>query len=207
VLAIALVMVGACARHASADRSSASDRAANASGVTHPAGSDCRATMVSAVWHTLSAPSYTVEQSPWREHLAGPTVGGGGAAVIYHQAPDRERVVPRTNGSQPAIETVVVGRRWWQGSARAGWAAFTTRTPSDPLAWLQVPLSAPKASWQGSVCSFDATLPQGHVQGSVRIESGQMTGLTMRLRDRGTTIDMAYAIARIGSSPPVTTPS
>ncbi len=38
---------------------------------------------------TLAAPSFTVDQTTWREHPASSTVSGGGAAVITYTAPDR----------------------------------------------------------------------------------------------------------------------
>jgi hypothetical protein len=201
--AAALLAVSGCtATHTS----SSSSGTAAASVVTHPSGTGCRDELIRAARSTLSAPSFTVDQSPWREHLDGPTVAGGGAATISFQAPDRERVVPSAVSGRTPPEVIVIGRRWWQGSTSLGWAAFTTRTPSDPLAWLRPPLRATAATWDATACHFTARVAQGQVSGEATLSAGRMTALSMRLRDGGTTIDMAYRITRIGSSPPVTAP-
>jgi hypothetical protein len=202
---LALVVASGCSR---AHPSGSAAPGAVAPGPTGSAGSDCVAILRRATSSTLGARSLTVDQSAWREHPAGSTVSGGGAAVITYQAPDRYHVVPTTTSNRGApIEQVLIGRRWWQGSAATGWARYTTHQPTDPLRWLRVPARANRASWSGDACAFTATVPEGTIRGRAQVDArGHLLTLTMTLVSHGHTIEMAYDVSRVGSSPGIGTP-
>ena len=204
-LALALVVAGC---RASRSPRSAVPSTTVALGTTGRVGSDCTTTLRRAAASTLAARNLTLDQSAWRERPAGATVSGGGAAVITYEAPDRYHVVPTTASSRGApVEQILIGRRSWQGSASSGWVRYTTLQPTDPLRWLRVPGVATRASWSGDSCVFTATVPEGTVRGRAQLDAeGRLLTLTMTLVSQGHTIEMAYRVSDVGSSPRIDTP-
>ena len=128
---------------------------------------------------------------------------------MIYQAPNRFHVLPVTAAStqRPAVEQIVIGANSWQGSARAGWVAFHTRRPTDPLYWLETPVSSHQARWTGGSCTFRATVAEGEVVGRAGFDrGGRIVTLALTLMAGRSTIQMGYRISRIGSSPPVVAP-
>jgi hypothetical protein len=202
-LAVGVLLMAGCTGHHD------SSRAGRGTTTTSlpPQGSDCRKELTSATRRVLDASGFTVVQDPWRESGHGPTVSGGGAATITFQSPDREHVVPASTGRGAVVELVVIGRTWWEGSARQGWARFTTHAPSDPLDWLAVPERTSHATWDGAVCRFTATSRYGSVVGGASLSGPYLSELAMTLHDRAMTIKMHYRVSDVGSSPPVSAPT
>jgi hypothetical protein len=206
VALLALTIVAGCSG-SSAHRTSARSATTVALGPTGPAGSDCLTRLRRAGAATLAARSLTLDQAAWREHPAGATVSGGGAAVITYQAPNRYHVVPTGSTHGAAIEQTVIGGRAWQGSASAGWVRYTTHQPIDPLRWLRIPGRAAGASWSGDACAFTAKVAEGTIRGRAQIDAhGHLLAVTMTLVSHGHTIEMVYRVSRVGSSPTIDTP-
>ena len=211
VAAVVAVLLGGACSVSSSYRASSSAEGAGASGPgpTGPEGSDCLELVRHATSATLSASSLTLAEDAWRERPASSTVTGGGAAVITYQAPDRFHIAPvqPVGGRRAPVEQIFIGPHAWQGSARAGWVAYHSRQPTDPLRWLRVPGSARRARWSEGACTFAATVSQGEVVGRVGLDgAGRIATLTMTLTSAGSTIQMGYRVTRVGSSPRVLAP-
>jgi hypothetical protein len=205
----AVLLGGACSGSSRPGTSTSTALGVWRGGPSGQEGSGCLHTLHRAGAATLAAGSFTVAQDAWREQPASSTVSGGGAAVITYSAPDRFHVRPAsvTRSRRIPVEQIFIGPQAWQGSARAGWSAYTTDRPTDPVRWLRVPAAATRATWAGGWCAFSADVKEGSVTGKAGLDwSGHLADVTMTLRTSSGSIQMSYRVSRVGSSPRVVAP-